>query len=756
MSFFYKQIDGVLYYHQSQVDSTWSEQTWDRQIFHGAVSSTTLAVAPYSETTQVEGISQFDNIFDHYSYSEWSLEALTEVDLSGFVAGNGGNVQLWHVLSYAPNVSLLKFPRGVLHLGIVDTRGLIAGPAAPQLTIDGSGCSLTSSEKMFDHNSLSKVTLVNFGASNWTNFAYMFTYSSVEEVDMSSIDVRENYVNLTGMFNNCKKLKRVIMPRFDKVGSSGLWQQGPLAYCFSWTALNNDDNRKLYVDFNNSTPWTLKLMFTNCEALDLYITGLYWGDVINDSRGCFQDAYMQHIFVERDWPTGFFSIDCFKGCTALVGQPDGFSYDASKIGGEYARINDGQDGYFSPLFVPDYVDITVTPPGAAVYTKTVEGSVVSISWSVGARYDFLNAVLLSPSGATTRYDSLPTQVVRTEQGLYRLGVNFSGGNPYDGGGGSTPAGGGGSWDTSSDVIPLGDLPTLGLSSISNLYKVTPAQLDTLSTYLFSISVDTVFGNPIQYITSLGIVPFSPPIGGSDYINFGRWTSDATAYTISDRWFRIDFGSINVREFSGSFLDYSPHTTMEIYLPYIGYHQLDVNDFQSSSIQVYYDCDVMTGDFIAKVLSGGSVVSQYTGNLLTTIPVYGQDFGLIGQGIVSAIKAGAIGAMTGGVAGAAMGVAGVAADVAMQADKVPVDRGSGQGPTSGLLSVQTPYVRYSIPRQIMPDSYAQDVGIPLHVTMSLVDLSGYTQCSDVHIDLIDDMTSAEASEIERLLEEGVYL
>lgn len=783
MSFFAKVVDTDLLYNQTATDGTWTEITATNHVFQNIMTSAVTVVKPLSTATIVTGITDFNDIFYQY-IQQRDLSALEELDLSGFDAANS-QIQFYHVLYDCSGCALLKMPKNVVALDGLNSRGVIHGQVAQQFTLDCSENKITSFRFMFDSNNLSSVTVINAdidGLSDDTtiDFGFMFRGSTVAEVDLHTLNVSEKFVNMQSMFLNCYNLTRVKMPRFKRVNTSGLWQAGPLADCFSGAARDSED---LYIDFNSSTPYSLKLMFANCRAVDLYITALYWTDIFADSRGTFQNSTMEHIYVERDWPTGFTSVNCFLDCSNLIGQPDGFSYDATKTGGQYAKINDGQDGYFSPLVTPDFLDVVVTPAGAATYTTSVSGNITTITWNVTDRYTFLNAVLISPGGTVTRFDSLPTAITRTEAGIYQLGANFtSHDDPY------TP------------VIPIDELPSdiiqpdFPYSSIEKyanmgLYKIfipDDTQFRNFTGYLYSNTFADALKNlwnrivPIDdLIVSVKVLPCKPVVAGQARPKVG-WVSFAAGtemdYTIQ-QYVDVSLGTLRIDPVWRSYLDYAPYTSLNIYLPFIGARQLDISDVMASTISLHYIIDTLSGDCTAYIMVDGSIHYQFVGNCGYQIPISSSDVNsmmmapLKALGKAAGMAATAVAVSTGNPVAAAAGFA-------LQGKAVEDEDGSVQvssnipGPVesttkpstgmidslvanSGFMTVVTPYLFIERVIPSIPDGFGSHVGYVSNKLCKLASLSGYTKVAEINLDNIP-ASEAEKSEIIKLLKGGVEL
>lgn len=343
--------------------------------------------------------------------------------------------------------------------------------------------------------------------------------------------------------------------------------------------------------------------------------------------------------------------------------------------------------------------------------------------------------------------------------------NFYDGNPVSLGGNSGTGGGNGDYNEKGDDIDIPDIPTYSAlySGFINVYAPTLSQLNELSTYMWSSDIlDTIkkfYANPMDIILGLSIVPVLPQTTGLKNVVMGGISTGVNMYEVTQQYASIYCGEIQIKEFWGSALDYSPYTKIQIYLPYIGIRTLNTDDVMNKIVEVVYRIDVLTGSLTAFIKSGGSVLYQFSGNCANAIPISGRDFSQIIQSAISATVSLGTTVATGGAnapitAGTALsGVLTTAGNVCNS--KTQVQKSGNMGGTSGLLGEQTPYLIIERPKQSMPIDYMKFVGYPSNITSVLSALTGYTEVESVHLEGIT-ATDTEKAEILKLLQEGVIL
>ena len=335
-------------------------------------------------------------------------------------------------------------------------------------------------------------------------------------------------------------------------------------------------------------------------------------------------------------------------------------------------------------------------------------------------------------------------------------------DPYlpDGFDPSGTGGGTGTFSETGDTIGIPGLPTLSAvdTGFITLFNPSAAQVKALANYMWSASFDlatfkNIVANPIDCILGLSIVPVNPPNAGSKVVTVGNIPTDVTLPYLSSQYVEVDCGALNVQEFWGSYLDYSPYTKMSLYLPYIGIIPLDIDDVMNASIAIKYHVDVLSGACVAYVLCNGTQLYTYVGQCSSNVPITSNDFTNTVNGILGI--AGSIRKLAAdGGASAPTEAAGIAAN-AINALKPNIQKSGAMSGTGGLMGVQTPYLICQRPRQSVPASQNAFTGYPANITAKLSDLSGYTEVDSIHLDGLS-ATQEEQQEIMDLLTSGVII
>lgn len=340
-------------------------------------------------------------------------------------------------------------------------------------------------------------------------------------------------------------------------------------------------------------------------------------------------------------------------------------------------------------------------------------------------------------------------------------------DPYADGGVSETGGGEGDFDGTSDAIAIPALPTMSAvdTGFVTLYNPTLAEVQSLASYMWSGLFDLatlrkLFADPMDAIIGFSIVPVAVPDGSTREVTVGNIPTGINMTLAAQQFVEVDCGTLNVNEYWGAYLDYEPYTKAQIYLPFIGFQTLNVDDIMGKAVSVKYHVDIFSGACVAYVKCGDAVLYSYAGQCACQIPISSNDWTqMISAALSLAASIGATVASGGlsapvTMAGAAE-TAGLVSGWASSANQIKpgIQRSGAMAGTSGFLAVMTPYIVLTRPRQALPDKQDQIIGYPSLVTKTLGDLEGFTMIEDIHLSGIE-ATTGEIAEILQLLKTGV--
>lgn len=357
-------------------------------------------------------------------------------------------------------------------------------------------------------------------------------------------------------------------------------------------------------------------------------------------------------------------------------------------------------------------------------------------------------------------------------------------------------------------------PSAGAWTISEgFYGIPYEQMQPALQYLYTWAqsqqeIDSIkeflVTDPIEVVHSLTIFPInivpdslSPPYDIYNAIfptapivniQFGNIVSTIQAFNIPYRSGIIDMGYIDVFETFRNFLDYSPYTSLMIYLPFCGFQALDCDKYMGHKINIKYVVDFATGSCTALLLRDNLVCDTVNGQMGVTVSLTGLRASQVQSAVDSAMlqykqrsREAAVGlaSLTAGAAGAALsgnplalggsilGAANLAAKFASADENLEYNLshihtpfatvGASTSAISGNMEL-TPRLYISRPMMLSsydPSIYAHTIGYSCLLNVQLSQVEGFTRCASADLSGIP-ATAQEKQLLLRLLQSGIYM
>ena len=306
---------------------------------------------------------------------------------------------------------------------------------------------------------------------------------------------------------------------------------------------------------------------------------------------------------------------------------------------------------------------------------------------------------------------------------------------------------------------------ISASSLYTIWNPSQAQLNSLANFLWSTDfVDTIkkiLQSPMDALISLALFPVTPPTDGTHNIALGYINSGVSAPRVSDQFMTVQTTGLVVPHKYNSYLDYAPYTKAEIFLPFIGFCPLNINDIMGKSVDITYNIDLLSGVCTAIVHANARSLYSYSGNMAMFLPLSAGNwarmltpiFGMVGG--VTSLAAGIGGVMGGAPLLASTGMAVRGAESIGNLDGNSVSRSGGISGNAGIMGDYQPFIVVTRPINDKPTTYDTNIGQTYNKSAQLGTLSGFTVVEEAHIEGLS-ATETEKNEIERLLKEGVIL
>lgn len=333
----------------------------------------------------------------------------------------------------------------------------------------------------------------------------------------------------------------------------------------------------------------------------------------------------------------------------------------------------------------------------------------------------------------------------------------------DTGGESTSGGQNGNFDDTSDNIDVPTLPVTNASSCGmvKMYEMSLVQTQALAGYLWSgakefyENLTKMFNDPMDSIISLSLAPIKPSVSAQTTVEICKYAIDnVTGFPLTSQYASLDCGTVKISPYWGNALDYAPYTKASIYLPFIGTQELNIDDVMNRTVGVIYNIDLLSGACACMITCDGSVMYNFSGNVISQIPVSGKNALEMYKSVISAVTNTALAVGT-GAGGVALAGDVVSNGLSVMGSKMTVQRGGTISATNGVLGVKFPYITILRANQSLPADFHYFKGYPSNITGKVSSFSGYTEVEYVHVTGIN-ATENELEMIENILKEGFII
>lgn len=254
------------------------------------------------------------------------------------------------------------------------------------------------------------------------------------------------------------------------------------------------------------------------------------------------------------------------------------------------------------------------------------------------------------------------------------------------------------------VEPTEELPFV------NIYNPTQAQLVDAANALFMNFDSGQVVNINPYIVSIHKV-FVPVSTDEAFqpIKFGKYNTQVNSKVVNQKVSRVSCGKVTVPELYHNALDYSPFTTVRIWLPFLGFYDLSIDELSNKEIELTYAIDLVNGKALAEISNDDGVIYRFVGTAYAQEPYHTESLNNMSTAYIN-------GAYN--------------------------------------MADFTPYLLIERPINLTPSNNDLE-GLPTYKVVTIGDIKGYLRCRKVFAtDMI--ATEAEKNEIEALLRDGVLV
>lgn len=303
---------------------------------------------------------------------------------------------------------------------------------------------------------------------------------------------------------------------------------------------------------------------------------------------------------------------------------------------------------------------------------------------------------------------------------------------------------------------------------------------------FINSIAKLFTNPIEYIVSIRQYPinlgtltnFIPSAATKNFIQVGNVTlsnTNSKGYPITkgvplldiipnDTEHQTNSYSFKIDGTNFNFLDYPPFINADLYLPFIGFVELDLFKILNKYVKISYAINIDDGSCTCYIQIRTNpaddyiIIDQFTGQIAKDISLGGRDVGSLMRGLIDS----GINVITGGMLGGVKGVA-LATINSMRSKNlqgfVPNPQLKQGNEKSSFYDCFSPYLIITKQNTANPNmtDFQNLKGYISNASVSqLSSVTGYTEIESIHLENLSNATDNEVIEIESLLKNGVIL
>lgn len=333
---------------------------------------------------------------------------------------------------------------------------------------------------------------------------------------------------------------------------------------------------------------------------------------------------------------------------------------------------------------------------------------------------------------------------------------------------------------------------------SQQYICSSAVIQDISNGLFDISsggffekikkgVEMYGANPIDCVQSLVFYPmdlttvFTSTLS-QNYIYFGGYKYDLSVGNVNKIVFPNgfkDLGEFDIKSRFGTkekphYMDFEPYTKLRVFLPYIGWRELDIKRYINKKVKVRYYIDTRTnGTCTACLIANGVLVDYFNGQMGVSMPITLTDFTSYANTQIRTLLGGGSDITSSGVD-----------MVSSVANSSPV--GVGVGVTKGMANVgkttynlnlnnvnnfnatkggSTSMINQYLPQEVCFELEVQQIdktsnapelrGYPSNTSGRLYNFNGYLEVNEVQL-VCEGATDSEKEEIISLLHSGIHI
>lgn len=307
-------------------------------------------------------------------------------------------------------------------------------------------------------------------------------------------------------------------------------------------------------------------------------------------------------------------------------------------------------------------------------------------------------------------------------------------------------------DTDKGEEDITDGASNSVGVLTTTYAMTIERLNQLGGFLWGANIFDEFSlvnsNPIENIISCKNIPISLS-GADEIIHLGNVDTGTNGAKLSSNFSTLNVGQITLPTKYNSFLDFAPYTKVTIYLPYIGFKEIDATIAIGKTLKVAYVTDVITGGCIAQIFINGVRFYEFSGEMGVDIPITASNRAQVEASYISNAVGMGASLASGNITGAV--------DSVLASATAKYNYSSTDTPNANCVASvnRTCYVIIERPTYQELSQFNHTKGKMCNLSKTIGSLKGFTIC-DANIDLKGiTATEQEKQEISSILSSGFF-
>lgn len=248
----------------------------------------------------------------------------------------------------------------------------------------------------------------------------------------------------------------------------------------------------------------------------------------------------------------------------------------------------------------------------------------------------------------------------------------------------------------------------------NVYNPTLAELAEVSKKRFyqGSGQTTSYVDMSQFIYRVYKTYLEIPVADDrETVKLANYDTHVLSDVVAETPIDVDCGTVTLNEVFENVIDYSPFTTLDIYLPFIGIQRLDIDVVRNKAIHLVYTFDVLSAKCLAKLMYNNNILYQFAGSIADDIPYVATNTGDYNSNVI-------------------------------------------QTTTESALTLGKNYPYYIITQNVGIEPDEDIDGVAQYDSVQLSTLTGLVQVNNIN--LSTTATEEEKAEIEMLLKAGVFI